>query len=79
MLRIKVLRQSKGLTQWEICRETGISQGRYSMIERGLIDPTEEERARLAHVLGANPASLFRSAVRSGSAVIASHAELAGA
>ena len=44
MLKIKLLRMSKGLSQWELSRGAGMSQGRYSMIERGLIDPTEAER-----------------------------------
>ena len=41
MLKIKLLRMSRSLSQWELSRTVGISQGRYSMIERGLIDPTE--------------------------------------
>lgn len=65
MLKIKLLRMSRNWSQWELSRTAGMSQGRYSMIERGLIEPTDEERARLASVLGANPGTLFRAAVRS--------------
>ena len=79
MLRLKVLRMSKGHTQWELCKQTNISQGRYSMIERGLIEPTNEERARLANILNANPVTLFRSAIRSSTLAEVSHNELVGA
>lgn len=79
MLKIKLLRMSRDLSQWELSRTVGISQGRYSMIERGLIEPTEEERARLARVLGANPATLFRAAVRPTVSGPISQAELVSA
>ena len=61
MLRIKVLRLANDKTQWELSHEAHISSGRFSMLERGLIDPTVEERERLAHFLGASAASLFRT------------------
>ena len=64
MFRIKLLRMSRALSQWELSRESGMSQGRYSMIERGLIEPTEEERVRLAEILGVPASTLFRSAIR---------------
>lgn len=64
MLRVKFLRLSKKWSQWELGRAAGISQGRYSMIERGLIEPTPEERERLAQILGVLPSTLFRPAVR---------------
>lgn len=79
MFKIKLLRMSNGLSQWELSRAAGMSQGRYSMIERGLIDPTEAERAGLAKVLNANPATLFRSAVRASAPVSFSRPELVGA
>ncbi len=77
MFKIKLLRMSIGLSQWELSRAAGMSQGRYSMIERGLIDPTEAERAGLAHVLNANPATLFRSAVRPPASSVIAQPELA--
>jgi transcriptional regulator with XRE-family HTH domain len=79
MLKIKLLRMSQGLSQWELSRAAGMSQGRYSMIERGLIDPTEAERAGLASVLNANPGTLFRSAVRVSAPAAVSQSELVGA
>ena len=64
MLKIKLLRLSRKLSQWELSRAGGMSQGRYSMIERGLIEPTTEERTRLAAVLGTKPSTLLRPALR---------------
>jgi transcriptional regulator with XRE-family HTH domain len=78
MLKIKLLRMSQGLSQWELSRAAGMSQGRYSMIERGLIDPTEAERAGLANLLNANPATLFRSATRASTPVVISQSEMVG-
>jgi transcriptional regulator with XRE-family HTH domain len=59
MLRLKILRLNAGRSQWEISRGL-MSQGRYSMIERGLISPTPEERRALATTLSAPASSLFR-------------------
>lgn len=64
MLRIKLLRLSSGRSQWTLAKAGGMSQGRYSMIERGLIEPTEEERRRLAEILDAPASTLLRSACR---------------
>ena len=64
MRRIKLLRMFAGLSQWEISRSARTSQGRYSMIERGLIEPTDEERERLAAILNTPVSSLFRLACR---------------
>lgn len=64
MLRIKLLRLSATQSQWDLARAAGMSQGRYSMIERGLIEPTPDERERLATILRVPAATLFRSAVR---------------
>ena len=64
MFRIKLLRMSHGLSQWELARQSGMSQGRYSMIERGLVEPASVELERLATILHAPASTLFRSAVR---------------
>jgi transcriptional regulator with XRE-family HTH domain len=64
MLKLKFLRMSWGLSEWELSHRSEMSQGRYSMIERGLIAPTAEERARLAEVLQAPASSLLRPACR---------------
>ncbi len=78
MLKIKLLRMSHRLSQWELSHRSAMSQGRYSMIERGLIEPTEEERERLAEVLGEAPAKLFRPAIKSRPLVETAPAVLAG-
>ena len=64
LLRIKLLRMERELTQWEISHASEISQGRYSMIERGLVVPTPEERERLVQILNASASTLFRPACR---------------
>lgn len=68
MRRLKLLRLHQGLSQWEVGRAAGFSQGRYSMIERGLISPTAEERERLATILKAPATTLLRPAFRQTSA-----------
>jgi len=45
-------RARKRLTQWDIRKATGIHQSKVSLIERGYIQPTEEEKKLLAEVLG---------------------------
>jgi transcriptional regulator with XRE-family HTH domain len=60
MVQMKMLRLDRGLSQWELGRAAHMSQGRYSMIERGLIEPTAEERKALAKSLGVAPAHLLR-------------------
>jgi transcriptional regulator with XRE-family HTH domain len=75
MLRIKFLRLSSAQSQWHLAQATGMSQGRYSMIERGLIEPTDEERDRLARILNAPASTLFRPASR----VRATNTAIAGA
>ena len=64
MLKLKLLRMERELTQWEISNASEISQGRYSMIERGLIQATAAERERLAQILNALASTLFRPACR---------------
>ena len=64
MLKIKILRMSAGYSQWSISHAAGFSQSKYSLIERGLVKPTEEERERLAHALGVPSSTLLRPAMR---------------
>jgi transcriptional regulator with XRE-family HTH domain len=70
MLKIKLLRMSQGLSQWELSHQSGMSQGRYSMIERGLIEPTADERHRLATILNASGSTLFRTTMRERRALV---------
>lgn len=64
MLRLKLLRLHRNLSQWELSRNAEMSQGKYSMVERGLIEPTPEERDRLASALNVSPTTLLRPAFR---------------
>jgi transcriptional regulator with XRE-family HTH domain len=63
MLRLKLLRLNAGESQWAIARMVGMSQGRYSMIERGLVSPTPKEREALGAALSASASSLLRPVV----------------
>jgi transcriptional regulator with XRE-family HTH domain len=49
---IKLLRVSHDLRQADIERRTGIKQGRYSAIERGVQKPNESELERLSEIFG---------------------------
>jgi transcriptional regulator with XRE-family HTH domain len=60
MLRLKLLRLSRGLSQFRLAQAVKICQGRYSLLERGLIEPDPKEREALAVALEASPATLFR-------------------
>jgi transcriptional regulator with XRE-family HTH domain len=64
MLKIKFMRINRRMTQWDMGREAGMSQARYSLVERRLIKPTPEECARFAQILGTSPAALFRPVFR---------------
>jgi len=49
---LKTLRVSKRITQWDLRNKTGISQTKICLIERGYIEPSEEEKALIAKALG---------------------------
>ena len=57
--RIKELREQRGLTQVELARRSGISQGQISSIERGKRGYTSETIEALARTLGATAESLI--------------------
>jgi DNA-binding XRE family transcriptional regulator len=38
-------------TQWDIQKSTGIRQSKFSLIERGYITPSDEEKRKIAEVL----------------------------
>jgi len=60
MLNLRMYRIRAGLTQMELCNHTEISTSRLSLLERGLIGPTQAEREALCTVLNASSAVLFR-------------------
>ena len=45
-------RVKKRITQWDIAVETGISQTKLSLIERGYVMPSEKERSLISGVVG---------------------------
>jgi transcriptional regulator with XRE-family HTH domain len=47
------------LIQLVLAQRINRSPSRYSLIERGLVEPTQEERARLAAALGRSVEELF--------------------
>lgn len=48
--KIKALRLAKGLTQIEVAEKTGMTQGNYGRLEKGLIQVTIERLEQLAEV-----------------------------
>jgi transcriptional regulator with XRE-family HTH domain len=64
LLRIKVVRMDQALTQLDLSLASGISQGRYSLIERGKLSPSDGERERLAQILETSATTLFHPACR---------------
>ena len=59
MKQIRVARMVRGWTIWELGRRANVSVGRLSLLERGIVEPREDERRRLAKVLDGSPTSLF--------------------
>jgi len=60
MLTLKILRQMKGKSQWQLGVEAGVPNYKLSQIESGKLDPTEEELQRLASALQTTPETLTR-------------------
>jgi len=60
MNMVKLLRITRGQTQWQLAQETLIPNYRLSVLENGKAEPTDEELERLAETLGADSESLTR-------------------
>jgi len=60
MNKMKFIRESLGISQYQLGFETGIKPNRISMIERGWIKPTPEEIEKIAEYLEMNPAGLLK-------------------
>lgn len=52
MNKLREIRVVKRVTQFQLRISTGIQQSKISMIENDLVSPTEDEKKRLARVLG---------------------------
>ena len=52
---LRLLRKSKNISQMEICKQVGLSQGNYSKVEHGLIEPSEIFVEQLSSFFQVNP------------------------
>jgi AcrR family transcriptional regulator/DNA-binding XRE family transcriptional regulator len=57
--RVKVLRQARGLTQGDLARSAGVSNGYISKVERGAITPPEGTLSRLVASLAPTPEAFW--------------------
>ena len=58
-MTLREARFFKGLNQWDISIKTGIPQSKLSLVERGYIDLREDEKKKIAKVLGYKVAEIF--------------------
>ncbi len=54
-MNLREARFKKNLTQWDIVLPSGIPQSKFSLIERGFIEPSEEEKRQIAKILKVKP------------------------
>jgi transcriptional regulator with XRE-family HTH domain len=57
-MKIKMLRFLQDKSQYVLANESGVHQGRISLIERGIVKPTLKERENLAKALNVKPEQL---------------------
>ncbi len=57
--RLKVRRAERNVTQFTLARLVGVSDTQISLVERGLIDPSNEMIEALARALDTTPKELF--------------------
>ena len=48
---LKTFRAQKRITQWDLSLKTGIAQSTISLIEKGYVPPSEENRNKIAEAL----------------------------
>lgn len=58
---IKRLREVKNLSQKEVCVDSGVSQGQYSRIENGKVEPSISTLEKLATVFEVDIVEFFKS------------------
>ncbi len=71
--KIKVLRQSKGMTLKDLSEEVGLSIGFFSQLERGLTSVAIDCLSKIANVLGVELTYFFSSTKESENMVIKSY------
>ena len=59
MNKLKEVRFYKNVTQPLLALKTGIHQSRISLMENELVTPREEEKQKIADVLGVNVKDIF--------------------
>lgn len=59
MNRLREVRVVKRITQFQLRLSTGIHQSKISMIENGLVEPSEDEKRKLAQALGDDAKKIF--------------------
>jgi DNA-binding XRE family transcriptional regulator len=58
-------RAKKRLTQWDVRKATGIHQSKISLIENGYVNPSEDEKIKIATALGVNVKEIFPHSIGS--------------
>ncbi|MCF8051569.1 MAG: helix-turn-helix transcriptional regulator [Desulfobacterales bacterium] len=51
-MNLREARMKRQVTQWDLRLRAGINQSKVSLIERGYVQPSEEEKAAIAKALG---------------------------
>ena len=54
-MNLREIRFKKRLTQYDICKFSGVPQSKISLIERGYASPTRKEKLAIAKALEVNP------------------------
>jgi len=57
--KLREIRFFKRVSQWQLRIPTGICQTRISLIERGFIEPTDEDKRKIAGALGMKSEEIF--------------------
>ena len=64
-MELKSLRTQKGLRQWDMRLLTGIHPTKVCLIEKGYVEPTENEKKLLAKALGVKKTAIKWPKIRS--------------
>jgi transcriptional regulator with XRE-family HTH domain len=51
-VKLRVVREQKKLSQWDLAVRAGVSQTWVSLVERGYVRPSEDQREQVAKALG---------------------------
>jgi transcriptional regulator with XRE-family HTH domain len=61
MTPLRLARLEKGLSQWDVAKQTGISQTMISLYEREYVEPNDLYKAKLAKLYGNKAQELWKS------------------